>query len=60
MKINNLDELEKLIQLVKTYALDNLSVDGISITKTQHPSAVITQSEPEAEELDPFDDELWS
>lgn len=56
MKIESLEQLERLLQLVTNYKLDALEVDGIRIVKTKHDYQL--QSPTKQPESD--DDLFWS
>ena len=51
----NLDDIEQLMQLITKYAVEQVIVDGITITKTQH----ISPEEPKNDKtIDEDDDDL--
>lgn len=56
MKIESLEQLERLLQLVSNYKLDALEVDGIRIVKTKHDFTTIQP----AKSKDDNDDLFWS
>lgn len=56
MKINSMEELDHLIQMMDLYKLDAVEVDGIRLVKTKHNFLPPAKPENKTEDEDLF----WS